>query len=269
MRGPTTSLVAHLQIAKTSFLRRSHYRFELLFESLRAVVVVLVLVAVWTQVYTGRSQIGGFTLRQLITYTCAANCLALLFNVDLAYYLSDKIRKGGITFDLIRPVNPHTYYFSDNLGGVLFTALFAVVPTFGVLAALFHIRVTHTADIIGLVVLTTLGFLVHYLFCHLLALTTFYTVDAWGIEALRITLVRFFAGGFVPLVLLPGALQTPLRLLPFPYMIFPAASAVAGTFPPSAFLPTVEAQLFWILALAALDGAAWRLVSRTVTVHGG
>src|SRR5262245_23368145 len=58
--GILRSVFKHAQIANTSFLRRSYYRFELLFDALRAIVVVLVLTTDWGQVHAGQERIAGY-----------------------------------------------------------------------------------------------------------------------------------------------------------------------------------------------------------------
>jgi ABC-2 type transport system permease protein len=263
------TLSTYVHIAKTSFLARSHYRFELLFDSIKAIVVVLVLTAIWRELYTERNEIAGYSLEQIVIYTCAASALALLFNVDLSHYISGKIRSGAIILDLTKPLSLSAFYLSENLGGVLYAGLFAAVPTFLALSLMFGISGDFTSVSLIAIPLVIAGFFVHYIFCHLLALTTFFTVEAWGIEYLRINLIRFFAGGFVPLAFFPESLKQLSNVLPFQYMIFPAASAISGTFPSENLVPTLLMQFGWIAVLLAADLGCWSLVSRKVTVHGG
>jgi len=263
------SLVRHGHIAKVSFLRRSHYRFELLFDALKAIVVVLVLTAIWKEIYSSRDAIAGFSRRQIIVYTCAASTLALLFNVDLSHFLSRKVRTGEIALDLLKPVETNALYLSDNLGGALYGAVFVALPTLVALACLFGLTGIRETNWLIVLPLTLLGFFVHYLFCYLLALTTFFTVEAWGIEYLRVNLIRFFAGAFLPVSFFPASLKRVSDVLPFKYMIFPAASAASGNFPHGMLGTTLLLQLMWIAILSAAVFAVWSRVSRRVTVHGG
>jgi len=268
-QGITRSLLKHGQVAKVSFLARSHYRFELLFDALKAIVVVLVLTAIWKEIYSARDAIAGFSRRQIIVYTCAASTLALLFNVDLSHYLSRKISTGAIALDLLKPVEINALYLSENLGGALYGGIFVAIPTLVALSCLFGLSEILTMNWLAVIPLALLGFFVHYLFCYLLALTTFFTVEAWGIEYLRVNLIRFFAGAFLPVSFFPVVLQRVSDVLPFKYMIFPAAAAASGNLPHDSVGTTMLAPLGWIVILSAADLALWSWVSRKVTVHGG
>ena len=197
------SIQRYLQITKTHFLNRSYYRFDLFFDVIRALVVVLVITEIWKELYSHRDLIGGYTHLQIVLYTCAAAVLSLLYNVDLSHYYSERLRSGDIAVEMVRPVNYFLYGFSEHLGSVLYSLVFAAIPTGVLLFFLLDLSLLTSASLLTTPLIVVLGFGVYYLFCHVLALTTFYSVDAWGIEYLRINLIRFFAGGFLPLALFP------------------------------------------------------------------
>jgi viologen exporter family transport system permease protein len=263
------SIQRYLQITKTHFVNRSYYRFDLLFDVIRALVVVLVITEIWKEIFTDRDRVGGYTHMQMVLYTCAAAVLSLLYNVDLSHYYSARLRSGDIAFEMTRPVNYFFYGFAEHLGSVLYSLVFAVIPTGLVLFVLFDTGPPASANWLATPLIVVLGFGVYYLFCHVLALTTFYSVDAWGIEYMRINLIRFFAGGFLPLALFPEPLATITAYSPFPYMIYHAASALSGTMAEGMFLQVVLMQTFWIVVLLVIDQILWARIFRRVMVHGG
>jgi ABC-2 type transport system permease protein len=263
------AVVKYLQITKTSFLNRSYYRFELLFDALKGIVMVLVIAAIWRAIYSDREVLGGYTLPQMVLYTCAATLISLVFNIDIAHFISQRIRRGDIAIELIRPLDYFLYCLSDHLGWAIYTLVFAAVPTCLALALLFDLRGALSANLPAAGAMTVLGFLVYYLFSHVCALSTFYTVDAWGVEFFRINLVRFFAGGFLPVSLFPEPLATISDLLPFKYMIYAPANALTGNVTGPGTGDTIAMQLLWIAVLLVIDRVAWRIVIRKVTIHGG
>ena len=97
------------------------------------VVVVLVITEIWGEIYSDRTDVGGYSHRQMVLYTCAAAVLSLLVNVDLSHYYSERLRSGDIAIDLFRPVNLFLYGLADHLGSVLYSLVFAVIPFGGVL----------------------------------------------------------------------------------------------------------------------------------------
>ncbi len=263
------SIHRYLQITKTHFLNRSYYRFDLLFDVIRALVVVLVITEIWSEIYSERTSIGGYTHRQMVLYTCAAAVLSLLFNMNLSSYYSQRLRSGDIAIEMFRPVNLFFYGLADHLGSVLYSLVFAVIPTSVLLFFLYGLDSLAPSDGLAAALVVGLGFLVYYLFCHVLALTTFYSVDDWGIEYMRINLIRFFAGGFLPLALFPEPLATITAWSPFPYMIYPAASALSGTLPAGDVPRVILMQAMWIVVLFAIDQFLWARIFRKVVVHGG
>ena len=113
------------------------------------------------------------------------------------------------------------------------------------------------------------GFLLFYVFCHICALTTFVTEEVWGISYLRTTVVRFLAGGFLPISFFPAPLARASAVLPFQYMIYAPASALAGRVPAADVPPMLGVGAAWIFGLLAIDRLYWRFLVRRITHHGG
>jgi ABC-2 type transport system permease protein len=152
---------------------------------------------------------------------------------------------------------------------VAFTFLFSAFPTFIVLALLFELPALTLSDLgIGLL-MAALGFTLFFLFCHLTALTTFFTVEFWGIEYMRTTMVRFFAGGFLPLTFFPDLLYRASLWLPFPYMIYYPARALTGQPAGDSAGAVLAFQALWCLALLAANHVYGRLIVRRIAIHGG
>jgi ABC-2 type transport system permease protein len=258
-----------LAIARMAFFREAYYRFELFFNAVKAVVFVVVVAAVWRAVYAGRPSLGGLTMDEVIFYTCAAITLTLLYEVNLEREIGERLRTGNLALQLLKPVNYFLYGFAEGWGTVCYTALFSAVPTFVILALLFDLPAPRMSGLGAVLVMIVLGFTLFFAFCHLTALTTFFTIESWGVEHLRQTLVRFFAGGFVPLTLFPEPLYRLAMWLPFPYMVYWPARALTGTLPPERVAGTLAMQAFWCGVLLLVNYAYWKVIVRQVTVHGG
>lgn len=258
-----------LAIARMAFFREAFYRFELFFNALKAVVFVLVVSAVWRAVYAGRASVGGLSLEEVIYYTCTAITLTLLYEVNLEREIGDRLRSGNLSFQLLKPVNFYLYGFSEGVGTVCYTALFSAIPTLLVLILLFDLPPIPIAQFGTTLLMVLLGFTLFFAFCHLTALTTFFTIEAWGVEYLRQTIVRFLAGGFLPLTFFPEPLLQLALWLPFPYMIYAPARALAGQLPPGTAVPTMITQAAWCAALLLANYAYWKVLVRQVTIHGG
>ncbi|MFC2173422.1 ABC transporter permease [Acidobacteriota bacterium] len=262
-------VLKYLHITKMAFLRAAFYRFELLFDALKAIVMVIVFTQIWQAIYTGRDVLAGFDLSQVIVYTCAAVTLSMLFEVNIERNIGWKVRTGDFAVEFIKPVNYFFLCFFESLGIALYTLIFAALPTVLTLYLLFDLSGIVMARLFAVLPMIILGFLLYYLACHLAAMTTFWNEDVWGIVYLRTTLLRFFAGGFIPLSFFPDALAEVNNYLPFKYMIYLPASALAGKIPESSIGEIMAMQLFWCAVLLLVDQLFWGYVVRKVTVHGG
>jgi ABC-2 type transport system permease protein len=117
--------------------------------------------------------------------------------------------------------------------------------------------------------MTGLGFVLFFSFCHLTALTTFFTEEGWALEYFRTTTVRFFAGGFLPLAFFPDALEAIALWLPFPYMVYYPALALSGRLTTAGVSSALGVQLLWCAVLLLANYAYWKLIVRRVFIHGG
>jgi ABC-2 type transport system permease protein len=258
-----------LAIARMAFFQQAFYRFELVFNALRAVVFVVVISAVWRAVYQSRPALAGFSLDQLVFYTCTAALLVLLFEVNVEREIGDRLRSGNLALQLLKPVNYFLYGFAEGAGTLAYTAAFSVLPTFLVLALLLDFPPVDRAALAAAAVMVGLGFALFFAFCHITALTTFFTVEVWGVEYMRMVLVRFLAGGIVPLALFPEALQRIVLWLPFPYMIYYPTLALTGALEPTLLPRVLGLQIGWLAALLAVNALYWKAIVRRVTIHGG
>lgn len=267
--GATATYAA---IARMAFSREAFYRFELLFTALRAIVFVLVLSSVWGAVYGTRPAggvLGGMTLEGVIVYTCVAASLTMIFDIHLEREIGERLRSGNLALQLLKPVNYLLYGFAEGWGTMAYTALFSGVPTLAFLFALFGAPEVSLLQLAAAVPAVLLGFTLFFAFCHLTALTTFFTVEVWGVEALRATIVRFLAGGFLPLSFFPEPLASVAIWLPFPYMIYFPARALTGQLTTGDLVGTLVIQLSWCVALGAANLGYWKLLERRVTIYGG
>lgn len=258
-----------LAIARMAFFRQAFYRFELFFNALRSVVFLLVIFAVWRAVYAARPSVGGLTLDEVIFYTCTAMMLTLLYEINLEREIGERLRSGNLALQLLKPVNYFWYGFAEGWGTACYTGLFSVLPTFVLLVLVLDLPPVDMGHLGATAAMIAMGFTLFFAFCHLTALTTFFTVEAWGVEYMRMTLVRFFAGGFLPLTFFPDVLYRAALWLPFPYMIYYPARAVTGQLTPDLIVQTLVIQAAWCAALLLANAVYWKIIVRQVTVHGG
>jgi ABC-2 type transport system permease protein len=223
------------------------------------IVYLLPLVFLWRSLASGGADLGGFTLAQLLSYTCVSIALRSLLNVE----------SGAVTWhyegqilDLYR--RPQTIFgqlVMTTLGGwlpelALFTLpLFLALPLFGV-----NIIPVSAWFFPCLVLSISLGFAVDFLFsCFIIRMKN----ANWMAYTLRNAITMLLSGAVIPFDLLPWGMGDIFRLLPFgslaaaPLEVFVGQARFADVFLPQ----IIWNMILWPLAVFAFGASREKMVS--------
>src|SRR5829696_8628707 len=118
------------------------YRWNFVVRGFFSLFHLAVVFILWGAAFAGTEQIGGFDLRQTLTYFVTLLVLQFMigaFNED--YQISEEIRNGLINQFLLKPVNYFGYRFSIYLAARLVTGGLILLPLL-VLFPLMHEHLT-------------------------------------------------------------------------------------------------------------------------------
>ena len=207
----------------------------------------------WGAAFAGREQVGGFDLRQTLTYFTTILFLQFLisaFNED--YQISEEIRQGLINQFLLKPINYFLYRLSIFAAARLVSGalsepwrLAAAVP------ALF------------------LSALVQFTIAYCFGLMTFWFLEIQGLVVLSMAVEAVLGGQIFPLDLLPPALHAVARFLPFYYQMYFPAAILTGRIGPTETAEGLALQAGWVVLLLLLAHALWVRGLRRHTAVGG
>ena len=185
----------------------------------------------------------------------------------------DSITSGNIAYELCRPCDIYSMWFTKNMATRLSRTTLRCLPILIVAAVLPEpINITLPPDLLSgilFLVSISLGFLVLISFSMLVYISAFYTISPIGIRILAISVVDFFAGGIIPIPFFPDALQPVMNALPFasmqntPFLIY--TGHTSGT----EALKSIGLQLIWLAALLVIGRLLMRRALRKVIVQGG
>lgn len=225
---------------------------------------VLLAFLLWRAIFSGRSQVAGYTFPMMASYYLIATMLGRLQYEDaLAWQLSTEVREGTFSKYLTRPMPVISFFLSAGLGrwsyhvlvnaGVLllWSAIFSrwiVLPT------------SSLPDRFWLALLIPLGGLCMLLFNHMIALLSLKYQDVGGLLIMKGGMIDFLSGGLVPLNMLPAAMVGALKFTPFYYIVYYPASLFLRTHtePP---LMAVLVLLFWCIVFYTV-GQSWLIHAR-------
>ena len=227
----------------------------------------------WSAAFAGKTSLGGFDLAQTITYFVTLLVLQFFisaFNED--YQISEEIRNGLINQFLLKPINYFLYRFSIFFAARLVSGALVFLPLLVALPFI-HEYLTFPRDPwiipVGLAAMA-LSAIIQFSIAYCFGLLTFWFLEIQGFVILSMAIETVLGGQMFPLDLLPSAVYSVAKYLPFYYqMYFPAAIFTGRLSDPAAIAQGFALQLFWVVALLAVNQLLWTRGLRRHTAVGG
>lgn len=198
------------------------YRANLLMYLLYWLVSPIIYLAVWTSVAEAKGSVNGFTANDFTTYYMLVLVVDQITTNIVIHTFAYKIQDGTLSGELIRPIHPMlTSALVNNIAFKVLTIL-GFVPVWIVLYFLFRpdFSGVSTGGILLAIPALLLGFTVGFLLSAGITSTAFWTTRVYSIHEFYYALLMLFSGHFVPLPLMPEAIQTAARFLPFQLFIY-------------------------------------------------
>ena len=230
----------------------------------------LILIALYRALYSAKPQ--TLPLQQVVTYVWLQQAffrMLLASDADLM----DKIRTGGIAYDLCRPVSLYGFYYVRVLAQKMTGSVMRAVPMLlfaAVLPAGWGIAppaslpgffCSFAALFLGLLCVSameniTVGF-------------TMRTLDSRGVQGMLNLLMMIFCGNILPLTLFPDSWQRIITLLPYAQLLDAPIRLYTGGYAPEAAFRVLALQGGWTIGLVFLGTRLWRRNQRYLIVQGG
>lgn len=261
---------AYLEFAKRAFAREGTYRFQVFSKIGSVLLRVFLLSTLWTNLYNANGAQAGITRDDMITYMTIALLLDIVYGVNGAYVVREKIREGNIAIDFMRPISIPLSVFADTLGQTLF-ALLECVPA--LLIALLIVRIHPPVSLLavfGFAAALALGFVVNYFIDLVMATITFWTMEIFGVQIMVQFISSLLSGSLVPLYFFPqGWLQNALFASPFAALYNAPLSIWIGKYQGPQIAMALGLQAFWAVAFGLFALWLWRVGERKVVIQGG
>lgn len=249
------------------------YRWNFFIRGSFSLIHLCLIFVLWGAAFSGIGTMGGFDVRQTLTYFIVVLALQFMvgaFNED--YQIGEEIRNGLINQFLLKPVNYFGYRLSlftsaRAVSGLLvFVPLLAVSPWIADNLAFPSDPWRIPVGIVAMVLAAALQFTIAFCF----GMLAFWFLEIQGFVILSYAIETSLGGTLFPLDLLPPHILAVARYLPFPYqMYFPAAiiTGRVGTLP--AALQGLAIQGAWVLLLMLAARGLWAGGLRKHTAVGG
>ena len=226
------------------------------------IIYLLPIVFLWRTLAESGADLGGFSLAQLLTYTCVSTALRPLLNVQSG---AVSWNYEGQILDLYR--RPKTILGQlalDTIGGWLPELMLFSLPLVIILPFIGVNMIPATAwFFVCLAFSVSLGFAVDFIFSFfIIRMKNAY----WLAYVIRSAVTLLLSGAVIPFDLLPWGLGGIFKLLPFasmagaPLAVFTGISGFADVFP---------LQIFWNIILWPVALIVFNNSRETVVSYGG
>lgn len=230
----------------------------------------LIRLMIFSAFYQSTTARQPLSFEDVTAYVWIGQALFVLIPWNVDPEIMAMIRSGNVVYELLRPLDLYTFWFSRVLSFRLAPALMRAVPMF-IVAGLF-LGLKPPASIASGLAFAASLFAALLLAC---AVTTFisicllWTIAGDGVRRIMSTVIYVFSGLMVPLPLFPQWAESVLRLLPFAGVFDTPVRLYIGQLPPSHIGMVLANQLIWTIIIILAGRWLLSIGTRRVVVHGG
>ena len=214
------------------------------------------------------------SLQQTVSYIWMQQ--AFLFIFMLWQYdnsIFESIESGHIAYDLVRPMDLYSRWFTTTTANRIASTLLRCVPILVVgfiLPAPFRIVLPdNPLQMLAFGVSMVLSMLVVVSFTMLVYVSAFYTIDSRGTRLIIATGGDFLAGGIIPIPFFPATFRRVVEFSPFGAMQNMPLRIFSGHIYGAALVQGMWLQVFWIVAFMLIGRFFIGRATRRVIAQGG
>jgi ABC-2 type transport system permease protein len=232
-------------------------------------VILYIFMRLWTVVYagSGSGRLGGLTLQQMIWYLAITESIHLSA-ARVSMEVDEDVRTGRIAVQLLRPLSYPLSRLAQVLGERIIR--FSMTAITGMIVATLLVGPLPVSGrgLVMFAVVLPVAFVVDFLAFFAIGLCAFWLESTTGLTLIYSRLTMLLGGMLLPMELLPPALESVARWLPFAGIIYgPSRLFVAGE--RNLFLHVVLTQAAALVLFGVIVWLVQRAAFRRIQSHGG
>jgi len=261
---------AYLSVFRMRLRLETQYRGAVLGGVACQVFFGLILVAVYQAMYAGKPQ--SMPLSHITTYVWLQQAFfRMLLSSDAD--LMDKIRTGGIAYDLCRPMHLYGFYYARIMAQKMMGSLLRALPMLFFAALLPEgWGLSLPASLPSLAAALAALFLGLGCVCAMENITmafTMRTLDPRGFQAMLNLLMMILSGNILPLTLFPDSWQRVITLLPYAQMLDAPIRLYTGEYTLPQAPGVLMLQGGWTVLLLMAGMLFWKRNQDRLIIQGG
>ena len=246
------------------------YRFAAFAGFTTQIVFGLVFIMIFEAFFRSSSIAQPMARAEVITYIWLGQAFLSMLPWNVDRDLQTMVRSGGITYELLRPLNLYWAWYSRAVALRTAPVLLKSVPLIIVATLVFNFQAPASLAAGLAFAVTMLGaLLLSCAITNILTISLMWTVSGEGVTGFAPTVVMMLSGMIVPLPFFPYWAQGFTHFLPFSGLVDTPYRLYIGHLPVSDLPLLLAHQLGWTVAIVLLGQWLLSRGLRRMTVQGG
>ena len=223
--------------------------------------------------FMGGNIIEGFSISQMASFIWLGQAFFVLRYIDLPKKCAKEIENGDVCYKFVRPINLYNQWYFEYIGSKLSATLLRFLPIILIAFLLpsnigLSLPVSLSAFILFLIALI-IGTLMTGAISMIAVYLTFKTQSAKGTIGIVSTITNVLGGFFIPIPLMPQAIQNVLNYLPFRFIVDLPFRIYIGNVGTSSAIMFIGISFVWLIGLLALGKFLMNKALKKTVVQGG
>lgn len=263
-------LMLYLIVFTKNIKQQMMYRSEFLLSSVGALLFIYVQIAIWQALLGQSPHLSPLGINAMITYIIVAYILRQASRTHFAVAFADKMNKGDIAVDLIRPVNIKNMMISEQLSENICIIVFSCLPVAVIAGFIWGFEFIAGLTMMLLFLISAiLAIALHFYLDYTFGLLVFWVRNANHPRQLLGGLITIFSGSAVPLWFYPEWLRNIGMFLPFSLLAFDPIQIFLATVSTHGAMMIITRQIGWLFAIWLTERLVWSRIKNNVFVQGG
>lgn len=236
------------------------YRANLIMYLLYWLVSPIIHLAVWTSIANVKGDVNGLTANDFVTYYMLLLIADQLTSNITIHIFAYKVQDGSLSAELIKPIHPmltNTLVNTIAFKAIMFMGFFPVWLILGLIFQPDFSAVTWQGILLAIPSLL-MGFFINFLLSGAVTAVAFWTTRVYSINEFYFALFVLFSGQFVPLQLMPKAIQNIALYLPFHLQIYLPIQLIQNKVSPAEMMQSFVVGIIWLVVSIVLFNWVWR-----------
>ncbi len=263
------SVPLYLQFARCSFQRLAAYRLA----NWTGIAVNFFFFLIHAQVYLAffgsRQEVSGWRPTDAVLYFATSEALLMVLGVISHYDLSERIRSGDVTIDLVRPMRLWERALAEHFGSAAYYLAARASVVYVGARLMYGLDQPAGPELLWLPISLALAIAIGGLLIYLAHALSFWWEYAHGPLMAMNVLIWFFGGVAVPLDFYPEGLRWVCDVLPFRAAVYTPVALASGRLTGGALAFGLLHQGVWLLLLIGLAHTTETRGVRRMVTQGG